>query len=87
MSTPKKNFNIDKKSSSRFRNIKSKSQSPFWKNLKPCRRNIKINGLPGSKRLYYQWDYTHQEIEMYDYNGLPVDALDPITGNNLFKDG
>lgn len=84
--SPKKSSNINKKQNSRFRNIKSKSQSPFWKNLKPYRRNIKTNGLPGSKRLYYQWDYAHQEIEMYDRHGYPIDALDPITGKRLFKD-
>ena len=64
----------------------SKSQSPIWKSLKPYRDNIKTNGLSGSKCLYFQWDYTHQEIEMYNHRGRPVDALDPITGERLFKE-
>ena len=63
-----------------------KSQSPFWKSLKPYRGDIKTNGKSGSKCLYFQWDYTHQEIEMYNHLGYPIDALDPITGKKLFKD-
>ncbi|CAJ0766772.1 7638_t:CDS:2, partial [Entrophospora sp. SA101] len=30
--------------------------------------------------------YTHQEIEMYNHLGRPIDALDPLTGDRLFKD-
>lgn len=69
-----------------MKNTILKSQSPFWKSLKPFREDIKTNGKSGSKCLYYQWDYTHQEIEMYDHLGYPIDALNPVNGKRLFKD-
>ena len=28
----------------------------------------------------------HKEVEMYDWNGKPLDALDPITGKMKNKD-
>jgi hypothetical protein len=42
--------------------------------------------LSGSKRRYYQWDGLHNEIEMYNQDGYPIDAIDPVTGERLFKD-
>ncbi|CAG8830808.1 20801_t:CDS:2, partial [Racocetra persica] len=49
------------------------------------RDGIKTNGKSGPKRCYYTWDGFHNEIEMYDHLGNPVDAIDPITGNRLFN--
>ncbi len=64
----------------------NKAKSKVWKDLQPYRDNIKTNGLKGGDKKYYQWDHLHNEIEMYDSNRKPVDALDPITGKRLFKD-
>jgi hypothetical protein len=57
-----------------------KSESPVWKNTKSFRDQIKTNSLSGSKKRFYQWDYTHNDIEFYDSNGLHLGSLDPITG-------
>ena len=62
-----------------------KSESPIWKSFKHYRGKIKTNGLSGKKLRYFGWDNTHNEIEMYDRFGKPIDALDPVTGNRLFK--
>ena len=32
----------------------------------------KTNGLPGKRRRYYRWDFTHKDIENYDSNGNDI---------------
>jgi hypothetical protein len=63
-----------------------KSESKIWKELKPYRKDIKTNDLSGKKQRFYQWDKLHNEIEMYDSRGNPIDAIDPKTGARLLKD-
>jgi hypothetical protein len=63
-----------------------KAESQIWKDLKPYKGEIRTNGLEGKDKRLYQWDHLHNEIEMYDRHGKPVDALDPRTGARLFKD-
>ena len=63
----------------------SKAESPVWKELKPYREDIKTNGLTGKKIEYYQWDHTHQEIEVYGANRMHKGVKDPLTGE-LIKD-
>jgi len=43
----------------------TKADSPVWQNLKPHRGQVKTNGLTGKKTRFYEWDYTHGEIEVY----------------------
>jgi hypothetical protein len=57
-----------------------KSTSPVWRRLKPFRGKTRTNGLSGSKRQYYEWDYTHNDIEVYNRNGVHQGSMDPITG-------
>jgi hypothetical protein len=64
----------------------AKAVSKIWKQFKPYRGKIKTNGLSGKDRRYYEWDYLHNEIEMYNQDGDPIDAIDPRTGARLFKD-
>jgi len=59
----------------------SKTSSPVWQNLNPFRGNIRTNGLSGSSRSYFTWDYTHNHIEKYNHIGKHVGAIDPVTGN------
>src|SRR5260370_2614370 len=58
----------------------TKSNSPVWKELKPFRGKTKTNGLSESKRRYYEWDHTHNDIEVYDKGGNHLGSMDPSTG-------
>lgn len=51
--------------------------SEVWKSFKPYRGNIKTNGERGSKRRFYQWDYSHGDIEVYDGDGWHLGSMDP----------
>ena len=58
----------------------NKDNSPQWKkfdNVKNSR--LKTSGR-GSKQQYYDWDYTHNDIEVYNYRGQHLGSMDPITG-------
>ena len=67
-----------------------KTESPIWKDLESYKvidgKQTRTNGLTGKNKKYYQWDNMHKEVEMYDWNGKPLDALDPITGKMKNKD-
>jgi hypothetical protein len=56
------------------------AQSPMWNRFKPYQGKIRTNGLPGSDREYYRWDYTHSDIEVYNNNGYYQGSIDPVTG-------
>jgi hypothetical protein len=58
--------------------------SPVWQDLKPFKGKTRTNGLNGKSRQYYQWDYTHNDIEVYDSKGVHLGSLDPVTGE-LYK--
>jgi hypothetical protein len=34
----------------------------------------------GSKKQYYDWDYTHNDIEVYNSKGRHLGSMDPMTG-------
>lgn len=61
----------------------SKQESPQWKKLKAHRGSIKTNGKSGKAARYYEWDYTHNDIEeygpgpRYEHRG----SIDPINGD------
>jgi RHS repeat-associated protein len=55
-------------------------QGKFWKSLKNFRQNIKTNGLRGSAKRFFTFDYTHGDIEVYDAQGLHLGSADPETG-------
>ncbi len=58
----------------------AKADSAIWKELKPYRKDIKTNGLSGNKKRYYKWDYTHNDIEVYNNEGVHLGSRDPISG-------
>ncbi len=62
-----------------------KAESPICKELKPYRKDIKTNGLSGNKERYYQWDYTHNDIEVYNGKGVHLGSMDPVSGE-IYKD-
>lgn len=58
----------------------TKATSDVWKGFKPYRGDIKTNGLSGSKRRYYRWDYTHSDIEVFNGAGQHLGSMDPSSG-------
>jgi RHS repeat-associated protein len=58
----------------------SPSQSSVWKNFQSYKNGTRSNNLPGKDRRYYEWDYTHGDIEVYDRNGNHLGSMNPTTG-------
>ncbi|MBP6519869.1 MAG: hypothetical protein KA308_13485 [Shewanella sp.] len=58
----------------------SKQESKVWKNLHSHRSKTKTNGLTGKNRRYYEWDHTHNDIEVYDSKGRHMGSMDPKSG-------
>jgi len=52
-----------------------------WKELKNYKKDVKTNGLSGKDRRYYQWDYLHNDIEVFDKDFNHLGSIDPISGN------
>ncbi|CPT30067.1 Hypothetical protein ERS075534_00769 [Mycobacteroides abscessus] len=61
----------------------SPSESPVWKGFKPFRGKTKTNGESGKGKEYYEWDYTHGNIEVYNKNGIHKGVMDPATGGMI----
>jgi Cytotoxic len=59
----------------------TKATSTMWKSFKPYRGSIKYNGKSGTKRRYYEWDHTHNDIEVYDSKGIHKGSMNPTTGS------
>lgn len=57
----------------------SKQESPVWGNLSNAGNGRKTSGQ-GSDRRYYEWDYTHGDIEVYDRRGRHLGSMNPSTG-------
>lgn len=58
----------------------NKNESPQWRrfdNVKNSR--LKTTGR-GSNQRFYDWDYTHNDIEVYNYRGEHLGSMDPVTG-------
>jgi RHS repeat-associated protein len=55
-------------------------QGKFWKGLKNFRNEIKTNGQSGSARRFYTFDYTHQDVEVFNGQGTHLGSADPETG-------
>ncbi len=58
----------------------TKNESPIWRSLENVKNSdLKTSGH-GASQKFYQWDYTHNDIEVYDCNGKHLGSMDPITG-------
>ena len=57
------------------------SKGKFWKSLKNFKKRIKKD--PNGN--YYYWDYTHNDIEMFDRRGHHKGSIDPATGQRYKK--
>ena len=54
-----------------------KNESPVWNNLKPHKGKYKTDSK-GDK--IYDWDHTHNDIEVYNSRGDHLGSMDPVTG-------
>ncbi|MDO4477356.1 MAG: colicin E3/pyocin S6 family cytotoxin [Clostridia bacterium] len=76
-------FNVTEEGNVRKFNIK-KQESSIWKNFENVKgKDRKCSGF-GKNKNYYEWDYTHNDIEVYDCRGRHLGSLNPITGE-LYK--
>ncbi|AYA78105.1 cytotoxin [Bacillus sp. Y1] len=57
----------------------TKSDSPVWKGFNTYKGKTKTTGS-GKKKRYYEWDHTHNDIEVYDHKGVHLGSMDPLTG-------
>ena len=55
------------------------SQSKIWKEYKSVGKGRRTSGT-GKKQQYYEWDYTHGDIEMYNSKGKHMGSVHPETG-------
>lgn len=62
------------------KDILQPSQSSIWQELEPYRGKTKRNEK-GDR--YYEWDYTHGDIEMYNDRGEHLGSIDGITGEQI----
>ncbi|MER5844923.1 DNRLRE domain-containing protein [Streptomyces prasinus] len=60
--------------------------SSFWKGLKSHKGKTKTNGKTGKNKRYYEWDYTHGDVEVYDSKGNHLGSADPM-GGKIYKPG
>ena len=57
-----------------------KQESKVWKELDNVKgKNRKTSGY-GKNKKYYEWDYTHNDIEVYNNKGQHLGSMDPVTG-------
>jgi len=60
------------------------SESKIWEGFDNFKGKTKTSGT-GKNQQFYQWDYTHGDIEVYDRNGNHLGSMDPKTGK-MYKD-
>ncbi len=58
----------------------SPGDSPVWQGLQSWRGKTKTNGLSGRSRRYFEWNFTHSDIEVYDRVGRHLGSMDPSSG-------
>ena len=58
----------------------SKNESKVWSSLDNVRGKSRKTSGHGKNKRYYEWDYTHNDIEVYDKDGFHLGSMDPVTG-------
>lgn len=53
----------------------SKANSKVWNSLHSYKGSIKKSGV-GKKTKYYEWDFTHNDIEVYDSKGKHLGSIE-----------
>ena len=60
-------------------NVK-KQESPVWRSLSNVKGKDRKTIGTGKYQRYFEWDNTHNDIEVYDNRGKHLGSMDPITG-------
>nr|WP_245746501.1 colicin E3/pyocin S6 family cytotoxin [Evansella caseinilytica] len=60
-------------------NVK-KQESSVWKDLDNVKGKDRKTTGTGRNKRYYEWDHTHNDIEVYDKKGKHLGSMDPLTG-------
>ena len=58
----------------------TKGESEVWKNLDNVKGKDRKTSGTGRNKKYYEWDHTHNDIEVYDRKGNHLGSMDPTTG-------
>ena len=59
----------------------NKNESPIWRSFKNVKNSkLKTSGR-GANQKFYDWDYTHNDIEVYNCRGEHLGSMNPLTGN------
>ncbi|MEG0415795.1 MAG: colicin E3/pyocin S6 family cytotoxin [Erysipelothrix sp.] len=58
----------------------NKNDSKVWNDLEKVKGKDRRTSGTGSKKKFYEWDYTHNDIEVYDKRGNHLGSMDPVTG-------
>lgn len=57
----------------------TKGESSVWRGLGRGKMGRKTSGS-GRRTRHYEWDHTHNDIEVYDANGIHLGSMDPVSG-------
>jgi len=58
----------------------SKSESPQWRSFRTVKNSSLRTSGSGVNQRYYKWDFTHNDIEVFNYRGEHLGSMDPVTG-------
>jgi len=58
----------------------NKNESEVWKKLDNVRNSGLKSSGSGSSKQFYDWDYTHNDIEVYNSRGQHLGSMDPVSG-------
>jgi|GEM_PF-6962241 AAA ATPase containing von Willebrand factor type A (vWA) domain len=58
----------------------TKGESEVWQDLDNVKGSDRKTSGQGKSKQYYEWDHTHNDIEVYDKNGNHLGSMDPTTG-------
>ena len=58
----------------------TKSESAVWAGFSNAKKGRKTTGS-GKKKQYFEWDHTHNDIEVYNSKGKHLGSMNPETGS------
>lgn len=71
--------NVNKEPDERKKNPE-KGDSKVWKDLDNVKGMDRKTSGSGKNKKYYEWDHTHNDIEVYDNKGRHLGSMDLTTG-------
>ena len=58
----------------------NKQESEQWNNLNKVKGQDRRTSGTGKNKQYYEWDFTHNDIEVYDAKGKHLGSMNPTSG-------